>query len=459
MKPRATGLALVALVLVLGLGVELPRAAAVTSDAERREEIAEELERLEEQVDEAVSTEAGALAELQVTRRAKGQLDVDLIGLDRRITAAEADVAASEADVAAADAVRRRATSRLVAARARVDESERVLRDQAVSRFMRFGVQTSTLDVFLGADDLKALHEAAAFVDVVASSQAEVVRHHRRLQADTSELEARAAEATVEAGRRREEVAAGKRELEAARSEQALALAELGSEERREEGLVATIRSTRGEYEQRIAALEAESQAITVLLQQRQADQAVAPPPPAPGRGAVAAEPSARRAGGDDTNGAGSRSGTAAGDDDASDDERNSEAVTPARRATLAYPLANPVVTSGYGYRIHPIYGTRRLHAGVDLRGATGTTVLAAGDGTVVFAGPRGGYGNAVIIDHGGSVATLYAHQSRLAVSAGAAVNRGQAIGAVGSTGLSSGPHLHFEVRLSGTPVDPLNYL
>jgi murein DD-endopeptidase MepM/ murein hydrolase activator NlpD len=77
----------------------------------------------------------------------------------------------------------------------------------------------------------------------------------------------------------------------------------------------------------------------------------------------------------------------------------------------------------------------------------------------VVFAGERGGYGNTVIVDHGGSLATLYAHQSRLSVANGDRVQRGQTIGEVGSTGFSTGPHLHFEVRVNGTPVDPLNYL
>lgn len=116
-------------------------------------------------------------------------------------------------------------------------------------------------------------------------------------------------------------------------------------------------------------------------------------------------------------------------------------------------------MTSRFGFRTHPIFGTRRLHAGVDFRGATGTPVLAAAAGTVVFAGPRSGYGNAVIIDHGGALATLYAHQNRLSVATGAKVAAGQAVGTVGSTGFSTGPHLHFEARLNGTPVDPLNYL
>jgi murein DD-endopeptidase MepM/ murein hydrolase activator NlpD len=116
-------------------------------------------------------------------------------------------------------------------------------------------------------------------------------------------------------------------------------------------------------------------------------------------------------------------------------------------------------VTSGFGYRVHPIFGTGRLHAGTDFGAPSGSPIYAAEAGVVVSAGVRGGYGNATVIDHGGGVATLYAHQSRLGVRAGERVARGQVIGYVGSTGYSTGPHLHFEVRVNGTPVDPMGYL
>jgi murein DD-endopeptidase MepM/ murein hydrolase activator NlpD len=122
------------------------------------------------------------------------------------------------------------------------------------------------------------------------------------------------------------------------------------------------------------------------------------------------------------------------------------------------WPVNGPV-TSGFGYRTHPVLGTQRLHAGVDFGAATGTPIVAAEAGRVVSAGWRGGYGNAVIIDHGGGLATLYGHQSRLAVSAGTSVSRGQVIGYVGSTGMSTGPHLHFELRRNGAPVDPMSRL
>jgi murein DD-endopeptidase MepM/ murein hydrolase activator NlpD len=118
----------------------------------------------------------------------------------------------------------------------------------------------------------------------------------------------------------------------------------------------------------------------------------------------------------------------------------------------LIWPVSGPV-TSPFGYR----WG--RLHAGIDIGVPYGTPIHAAASGRVVIAGWEGGYGNYTCIDHGGGLATCYAHQSSFAVGAGASVSQGQVIGYVGNTGHSFGPHLHFEVRVNGTPVDPLGYL
>jgi len=113
-------------------------------------------------------------------------------------------------------------------------------------------------------------------------------------------------------------------------------------------------------------------------------------------------------------------------------------------------------ITSPFGYRTHPILKTRRLHTGVDIGAPSGTPIHAAGAGEVIYASWRGGYGNCVIIDHGGGKATLYAHMSGYNTSMGRTVGKGDIIGYVGSTGLSTGPHLHYEVRINGTPVNPL---
>jgi murein DD-endopeptidase MepM/ murein hydrolase activator NlpD len=124
--------------------------------------------------------------------------------------------------------------------------------------------------------------------------------------------------------------------------------------------------------------------------------------------------------------------------------------------------LINPVdgiVTSPFGYRTHPISGTRKLHTGVDYGAGSGTPIYAANRGRVIYTGWYGGYGNTVIIDHGGGLTTLYAHQSRIRVSTGQEVALGDRIGDVGTTGYSTGPHLHFETRENGKPVDPRKYL
>jgi murein DD-endopeptidase MepM/ murein hydrolase activator NlpD len=124
----------------------------------------------------------------------------------------------------------------------------------------------------------------------------------------------------------------------------------------------------------------------------------------------------------------------------------------------LAYP-SDASTSSPFGWRMHPVLGYRRFHSGLDFAASYGSTIRAADSGTVIFAGWYGGYGRAVIIDHGNGMTTLYGHTSQLYVSEGQTVQRGQAIAAVGSTGLSTGPHLHFEVRRNGTPVNPADYL
>jgi len=136
----------------------------------------------------------------------------------------------------------------------------------------------------------------------------------------------------------------------------------------------------------------------------------------------------------------------------------NSKSVIIRGTGMLAYPSDAPT-SSPFGWRIHPILGYRRFHAGLDFAASYGSTIRAADSGTVIFAGWYGGYGKAVIIDHGRGITTLYGHTSELYVVEGQGVQRGQAIAAVGSTGLSTGPHLHFEVRRNGTPVNPASYL
>ena len=130
----------------------------------------------------------------------------------------------------------------------------------------------------------------------------------------------------------------------------------------------------------------------------------------------------------------------------------------PAGGGRLRLPVAGRM-SSGFGNRVHPITGRARLHAGLDFAAPIGAPVVAAASGTVRVAGTAGGYGLLVVIDHGGGLQTRYAHASRLLVMPGQRVEAGQVVALVGSTGLSTGPHLHFEVRVHGRPTDPRPYL
>ncbi|MBR2180013.1 MAG: peptidoglycan DD-metalloendopeptidase family protein [Selenomonadaceae bacterium] len=132
--------------------------------------------------------------------------------------------------------------------------------------------------------------------------------------------------------------------------------------------------------------------------------------------------------------------------------------ATPSSSGGMIWPISGPI-TSPFGWRTHPIFGSQRFHSGLDIGGDYGMEIHAAKAGVVSHAGWIGGYGNTVMIDHGGGIVTLYGHNQSLNVSVGQQVSQGQVIAFCGSTGNSTGPHCHFEVRLNGEPVSPYNYL
>ena len=116
-------------------------------------------------------------------------------------------------------------------------------------------------------------------------------------------------------------------------------------------------------------------------------------------------------------------------------------------------------VTSDFGQRLDPYTADRVMHEGIDIAAPHGKEVMAPSDGTVVFAGLEGGYGNVVVIDHGYGIKTRYGHLAKILVKAGEVVKRGHVVGAVGNTGRSTGPHLHYEVRVNGVPQNPRKFI
>lgn len=262
-------------------------------------------------------------------------------------------------------------------------------------------------------DRLRAIHRwgRAGYVDVLLQSRdfatfvtrfdflGRLVREDARLVQQTAEERGRWAEL-------REQLVREHAELQTLRDRMARSRRAVAEEAERKRHLLARIQKERATYERLVEELEEDSRRLEALLQQ------LAP---------------ARR--------------------------------LPGPRWRLGFGFLWPArgaLTSGFGLRRHPVFGIVRPHHGVDIAAAWGTPVLAAAAGTVVYAGWFGGYGKLVVVDHGGGLATLYGHLSSIRVSVGQTVGPGEVLGNVGSTGYSTGPHLHFEVRVNGRPVDPL---
>ncbi len=138
--------------------------------------------------------------------------------------------------------------------------------------------------------------------------------------------------------------------------------------------------------------------------------------------------------------------------------ERSSSMSSVGGTGKFMWPVTGEI-TSYYGWRTHPVFGTTRYHSGMDIACDYGTPIVAADSGTIIYSGWMGGYGYAVMIDHGSGLVSLYGHNQELIVNEGQYVNKGQVIAYAGSTGWSTGPHCHFEVRVHGEVTEPLDYL
>jgi murein DD-endopeptidase MepM/ murein hydrolase activator NlpD len=397
---------LIALLVLVAVAAPSAAGAAAPTPTDRQRQIDAEARRLRQQDDEAADQEAGLIAELNVSRRTRQRLDAKLGELDASLAAAQADQERVDAELGQAVAAEQAAGAAVEAAVADLRTARRTMRDETVGAYMEWG-SAPDMDHVLAAADINDVPRITAYMDAVTERQGRAIKRFEKLQDSTAVLEATAKEAKAAVAARQQDATDRRTALQAARVQQAAAHAEAAAEAANEQRLLAQVQSRRQSYEQRLNQLERESNDIAAQLRRRQRGQAAAPT----GHG------------------------------------------------VLRYPVASPVITSTFGYRIHPIYGDRRLHAGIDLKASVGTPVYAAGDGTVVFAGVKTGYGNTIVIDHGGQLATLYAHNSQLLVATGATVRRGQQIALAGATGNVTGPHVHFEVRRGGAPVDPMGYL
>ena len=238
-----------------------------------------------------------------------------------------------------------------------------------------------------------------------------------------------------------EELIAARQAVEAAKAALEQALAEQEAKKAELETQKAALEQQVAEAEQLIRDLEADINAYTAMYAQAEAQkQSLQAQIDAKVAELVAQEQAAKQA------------AAAAGQ------PAYNPAAAVGATGSMMWPAVGHGISSPFGYRIHPITGQYKLHTGVDINVGYGTPVYAADGGTVILAGWNGGYGNCIVINHGNGLTTLYGHLSSINVSVGQSVGRGQTIGLVGSTGNSTGPHLHWEVAVNGQRVNPLSY-
>lgn len=395
----------VALALIAGPGVPGGWAAAKLKEPSAKESRVAELR---EQISDVSEQEGALLTEIAAIREKLDELTDAVRKLNGEVSQAKRHLRRAERDLDRAEAKRLEIAFQLVQAQAEVEGARHAM-NLTISALYQRGqsdqqalyaavVQTSTSphEVFSALHYLKgAVGEQREDLDRFIALQHQVEVLSE--QAKAQEAAARTARDAMDAERVR---------LEAARADAVAARAAAKAEEDREQELLAEVQARKEDFLRELQLLQAESSAIGQMLRELQAGQHLAP----------------------------------------------------RRKDTFRLPV-NARMSSRFGYRVHPIFGDTRLHTGLDFAAGAGTPIRAAGAGRVVWAGPRGGYGNLVAVDHGNGLATLYAHQSRIDVTIGQRVATGEVIGLVGSTGFSTGPHLHFETRELGTPADPQLYL
>jgi murein DD-endopeptidase MepM/ murein hydrolase activator NlpD len=376
---------------------------------------------LQRQLAQTASERAAAARELgEVRRRTDSARD--------RFNVAQREHQAAQAELARVDDELDRARAELAAAIARAEETQaelaRVSADVAVAeasleeRRARFETrvvaafkygQMSLTDVFSASRDINDIVVTSTYVSAVVQNDRDMVGEMAALLGELQAQRTLAIELRVRADLEREDA----ERVEAVVTEQY-------EQQRR---LTAEVARTRTNLATSLRSLQEDADALEEHLKALEAAQALIERQL---REAEAAE----------------RAGRSVGD-------TGSGWLKP----------TNGWLSSGFGNRVHPILRTTRLHAGVDLAAATGTPIIASRGGTVSFVGWMSGYGQTVMVYHGGGVATLYAHMSAFSVSQGSYVAQGGRLGSVGMTGTATGPHLHFEVRISGVPQNPCGYI
>jgi len=416
-----TALLVVVTGLVPGFGL---RALAQTEEDKSR--IDDQIESLQAEVSEASEEEGRLLGLIDQSSGRLDDLDAKVAGFDGQIAGVQGNLDAAQSRLSALEAEQNRTETRLGEATVQLGSAKEALAQQAIAAYTGQSEAARYAGILLGSGSMDELVARRSYLKAVVGSQAEVIAENERLRNEVGDLRDQLAKSRDDAVLQRNVVGAERDRLQVARDAQNAVRVDAAAELAEQERLRGEVLSRKVEFQGQVDVLEQESAAIAETLRQRAAARAAA---------ARAPTPAAAEDGGSDV------------------------ADLPTSVGGLIYPVPGAPITSPFGSRVHPIYGTVRMHTGIDIGASSGVAILAAADGVVASAGGMGGYGNATVIEHGASLATLYGHQSVILVSEGERVSAGDTIGRVGCTGACTGPHLHFEVRIDGDPVDPMGYL
>ncbi len=375
--------------------------AADESPEERLSRIEQEIADLNAQIARQKGERTAVQKELAAAQERLAAIRSELEAASARVAEAEARIADQEAELARIEDEVAGLELQLAETRSSILSTRDQIQERAVEMYMQGlpGLET----VVLGASDVSEAALGVSYAQEVMASSAVLVNNLEGLRGLEERQRTAVLARKAEAEQILVDLEAVKASLEADRAAVELKRQEAEAEMERQQQLLDSVTSDIREIEGEITALERDSAQVKAEIAARQAAGGEAP-------------------------------------------------------STLAWPV-NGRVTSPFGYRTHPIFGTKKLHTGIDIGVGYGTPIKAATNGTVILAQTYGGYGRATVIDHGGGLSTLYAHQSSIIVKVGQQVELGQVIGYVGCTGYCTGPHLHFEVREDGTPVNPMKYL
>ena len=406
--------------VVLGAALAVVASSALTLGAVRPA-LAQGVSDLQQQLSQTAAERAAAQRELADVRRrttsARDRYNVadrehraaqdELARIDDELERAQAELAAAEDRLADTEAELAQVAADVAATEAELESRRDRFEDRVVAAF-KYG-QASLTEVFANLRDINDVVVTATYVSAVVENDRSMVGEMTTLLADLESARARAVELRVASQHERDEADRIEGEISAQLAEQ--------------EQVAAEVRRTRTALATSLRQLQEDADALEEHLEALEASQAQIE---AALRAALEAE----------------RRGRGVGD-----------------TGTGWLKPTNGWLSSGFGNRVHPVFRTVRLHAGVDLAAYTGTSIIASRGGVVTFSGWMRGYGQVVIVYHGGGVASLYAHMSTILVGTDAYVAQGQEIGRVGTTGTATGPHLHFEVRINEVPQNPCGFI